>query len=328
MRKVSLIFCASLIALSASSQQLVNLSKYGPTCGSHSLNNIINAVGNRHVVIIADCGTFIAVTNNVTIPQNVHLVLPDGAGFGISPATTLSFGGGGFYAPDRTIFTGSGTVSGTIDAINEFHDTWKSFYSGTYTLTGGRFNDTNFWHTPQNKIQSNHLAAASVGKSEIVTNVIDRSHVEVADAKGKRGGVMPYWVATRGGPNVPALVSEGWSPWPSASNLVAYTVDTMQEYLGSNAPYTGYHTLIVDANLAGHDNSAHHIKLFVGTSNNSPYNIVLDEVHINATTTNVDANSAMFPLSISNTFDYWVQQSSGAGDVDMLNLGISAKGWF
>ena len=170
-----------------------------------TLSEAITQIGSRNVAIVFSPGTW-TISNNVTIPSNINVIIPNGAS--IQPATTktLTINGGisaGFYQ----IFGGAGSiVLGQSAAYQVYPHWWGAKGDGTTDdttpiqsasnslTTGGNmfFPTSTYLITAEITIGYNNIVWTGVGKaSKILCNTGSTDNgVNIVSALSKSGVVI------------------------------------------------------------------------------------------------------------------------------------------
>ena len=176
---------SSLLVLflsSTSHSRVLYMSDYGLDCGGDSIATIVSGVAAKKVSIVVDCIS-VSVTNNITIPANVDLIIPHDHVFSVSAGVTFTINGH-IVAGQWVIFSGAGNVAGTGSAELSYHTTWDNT-SGTYSFTtpgataldGGTVIAAGI---ADDAITADHIAAGGI----VTAGILDRTILPVDISAG------------------------------------------------------------------------------------------------------------------------------------------------
>lgn len=125
-------------------------------------------------------GGWWSISNNVTFTTTQRVTIAKGTIFWIGAGVTMAFQSVDFTADSDPVFTGPGTVSGTVSGLSGCWTNWNGM-SGTYTLTCSGYDPSDNWAYTDDALGGDLYG--TVGNAQIKTGVV--TEVEIAtDAVG------------------------------------------------------------------------------------------------------------------------------------------------
>lgn len=122
---------AARVSAVGASDYRINILNFG-TRNSTTIQSALDSVGTAAATFFFPHGSY-SITNDLTVPGTVTFELETGAALAISSGKTLTFSGADLAAGSYAIFTGAGTVTGTVNSLTGCWTNWNGM-SGNYGL--------------------------------------------------------------------------------------------------------------------------------------------------------------------------------------------------
>jgi hypothetical protein len=131
MKQFLILLLSTVAAFGYESERL--MSQVCPNRNSAEINTAITAAGTSSIQFGFDGGAY-TISNNVTFPSNIAIKVYSGSSFAISSGIVMNFRTNHFDAPAKTIFSGTGTATGTVRTVYR----WPEWGSSTlYNIGNG-----------------------------------------------------------------------------------------------------------------------------------------------------------------------------------------------
>ena len=149
----------------------------GTDYSSTSLGNALSAITTNACTLLFQPGTW-NITDNVTVPANIALCIPQGAKFSIATGKTLTINGI-ILAGSYIVFDGTGTVAGAPVLM------WKdpTWFSGTVTDT-----TTATWKTPKTSVMQTDTISETTAAAGVTIDGVLCKDSKVAASGGVDAG--------------------------------------------------------------------------------------------------------------------------------------------